>query len=181
MLKVKTTTMLRKSNFFCRSCFVRQFLRKFNAWTNYLYRRQSKMSSSKKWPVKWLCGICLSEFIDWRYSQSCWYFWPSFVNCCSSNIFSGSTLLPSPFTCVNKYTIVAGGSPGRNLPTWILINLRISVYSQPPSCSLFSHDIKRARLYTHTVYTVRKWGEVWVSGPQTDKHLLQSPFTGQFF
>ncbi len=24
--------------------------------------------------VKALCGMCLSEFIDWRYSQSCWYF-----------------------------------------------------------------------------------------------------------
>ncbi len=23
---------------------------------------------------------CLIEFIDWRYSQSCWYFWP-LVNC----------------------------------------------------------------------------------------------------
>jgi hypothetical protein len=23
---------------------------------------------------------CLIEFIDWRYSQSCWYFRPSFVN-----------------------------------------------------------------------------------------------------
>ncbi len=41
-------------------------------------------------------------FIDWRYSQSCWYFRPNFANCCSSNLLSGSTL--SPFPCV-KYTV----------------------------------------------------------------------------
>jgi hypothetical protein len=31
---------------------------------------------------KWLCGCgrCLIEFLDWGYSQSCWYFRPSFVN-----------------------------------------------------------------------------------------------------
>jgi hypothetical protein len=33
---------------------------------------------------------CLIEFIDWRYSQSCWYFRPSFVNFYPSN-------LPNPF------------------------------------------------------------------------------------
>ncbi len=29
------------------------------------------MSSSKSWPVKELCGRCLSEFIDWRLPISC--------------------------------------------------------------------------------------------------------------
>ncbi len=47
-----------------------------------------------------------SLYIDWRYSQSCCHFRPSFVNCCPSNLLSGSTLLPSPpLTCVNKYTV----------------------------------------------------------------------------
>ncbi len=41
--------------------------------------------------LKGLCGRCLSELRDWRYSQSCWYFRPSFVNCCPSF----SLLLPS--------------------------------------------------------------------------------------
>ncbi len=82
------------------------------------------MSSSKKnWPVQGLCGRCLSEFIDWRYCQSCWYFRPSIVNCCSSNVLSGSTLPPSSLC-------------------------------------------KKNTLYTYTVCT--------------DKHLPQSPFTGQF-
>ncbi len=39
---------------------------------------------------------CLIEFIDWRYSQSCWYFRPSFVNYCPSNLLSGSPPHPSP-------------------------------------------------------------------------------------
>ena len=33
---------------------------------------------------------CLIEFIDWRDSQSCWYFRHSFVNNCPSNLLSGS-------------------------------------------------------------------------------------------
>ncbi len=53
----------------------------------------------------WLCGRCLAEFIEWRYSQSCWYFRPSFVNCCPSNLLSGWTLPPSP-PCVNNYSIL---------------------------------------------------------------------------
>ncbi len=50
-----------------------------------------------------LCGRCLSEFIDWRFSQSCWYFRPSFVNCCPSNLLSRS--IPPPPSCVSKYTL----------------------------------------------------------------------------
>ncbi len=30
------------------------------------------------------------------YIQTCWYFRPSFVNCCPSNLLSGSTLPPFP-------------------------------------------------------------------------------------
>ena len=37
---------------------------------------------------------CLIEFIDWRYSQSCRYFRPSFANCWPSNILSGKSLPP---------------------------------------------------------------------------------------
>ncbi len=45
-------------------------------------------SSNKNWPVKKLCGRCLSEFIDCRNSKSCCYFRPSYVNCCASNLVS---------------------------------------------------------------------------------------------
>ncbi len=64
-----------------------------------LYRHQSKMSSYKKLTFK---GTLRQVFIrvytvDWRYSQSCWYFRPSFVNCYTSSLLSGSTLPPPPF------------------------------------------------------------------------------------
>jgi hypothetical protein len=43
-----------------------------------------------------LWGRCLSEFIDWRFSQSCWYFRPSFVIWCPSPLLSGSAHPPFP-------------------------------------------------------------------------------------
>ncbi len=43
----------------------------------------------------------LIEFIDWRYSHSCWHFRPSFVNCCPSNLLSSSPFTsPPPLPCV---------------------------------------------------------------------------------
>ncbi len=68
--------------------------------------------------MKGLSGRCLSEFIDWRYSQSCLYFLPSFVKCCPSNLLSGSTLFPSPPSlcekvyCLHLYSVKGGGVNG---------------------------------------------------------------------
>ncbi len=56
-------------------------------------------------------GRCLSEFIDWRYSHSCWYFRLSFVNCCPSKLFSRSTL-PPPVPKYNIYTDSVWGGGG---------------------------------------------------------------------
>jgi hypothetical protein len=66
---------------------------------------KTKCRHIKKWTcIKGLCGRCLSEFIDWRYSQSCWYFRPIFVNYCPFNLLSGSpapTPPPVPLPSVN--------------------------------------------------------------------------------
>jgi hypothetical protein len=67
---------------------------------NYIDTKE-KCCHIKNWPVKRLCGRCLSDFIHWRYSQSCRYFRPCFANCCPSNLLSVSTLPPSPLPCVN--------------------------------------------------------------------------------
>ncbi len=80
-------------------------------------------------------GTLRKMFIKVHGLIRCWYFRPSFVNCCPSNLLSGSTV-PPPLSCMNKYTV-----------------------------------------YT---YTVCKGGGRG-SRPQTDNHLPQSPFTGQFF
>ncbi len=74
----------------------------WRAIVNYIDTK-AKCRHLKKMTCKRLCGKCLSEFIDWRYSQSCWYFHcfrPSFVNCCPSNLFCSSTLTPPPSSCV---------------------------------------------------------------------------------
>jgi hypothetical protein len=75
------------------------------------------MFSSKKTDCKELCSRWLSEFIDWRYSQSCWYFRPSFVNYCPSNLLFGLTLPPlppPPFPCFKvQYTVYRQCVAGR--------------------------------------------------------------------
>jgi hypothetical protein len=54
--------------------------------------------------------------IDWRDSQSCWYFRPSYVNHCPSPLLSGSTLpsFPSPPSLceIYTYTVCGGGGWG---------------------------------------------------------------------
>ncbi len=64
---------------------------------------KAKCRHLKNWPADGLCAGCFSEFIDRRHSESCWYFWPSFVNCCLSDLLSAS--IPPPLPCVNKYTV----------------------------------------------------------------------------
>ncbi len=61
---------------------------------------------------------CLIEFIGWRYSQSCWYFRPIFVNCCPSpsNLLSGYSspppLPPFPVWICILYTHIQGVGGG---------------------------------------------------------------------
>jgi hypothetical protein len=65
--------------------------------TKKLYRHQSKnVVIYKNLPVKGLCGRCLSESIDWIYNQSRLVFSTQLVNCCPSNLLSGSSLLSFP-------------------------------------------------------------------------------------
>ncbi len=52
--------------------------------------------------VMWFEICALAYFIDWRYSQSCWYIWPSFVNCCPS---------PTKYVHIKSTTVYA---PRRN-------------------------------------------------------------------
>ncbi len=59
---------------------------------------------------------------------------------------------------------------------WVVGPLTLSLVQLSPPPPL--HYVKKYTVYT---YTVCKGRGIWVSGPQTDKHLPQSPFTGQFF
>ncbi len=84
---------------------------------NYKYPK-TKFHHLKNWPVKGLCRRFLSEFIDWTYCKSCWYFRPSFVNCCLSNLLSSSP--PPPSLCqstVYSDSVWLGGGGG----WWVLL------------------------------------------------------------
>ncbi len=60
--------------------------------------KKTECCSSMDYKDKTKCRpyLCLKEFIDWRYSQSCWYFRTSFVNYCPSNLLSCSPPPPPP-------------------------------------------------------------------------------------
>ncbi len=72
------------------------------AWTNYLYRHQSK-NSLKNLPVKGLCGTCFSEFLDRRCSQSCLHFRTRLLTFAALT-FTLFQLSPPPFP-VSKHSI----------------------------------------------------------------------------
>ncbi len=57
---------------------------------------------------------CLINFIDWTYSQSCWYFRPALWSIAPLNFSLGSS--PPPLPCVNKYTVVYS-----TVPTYIAV------------------------------------------------------------
>ncbi len=52
-------------------------------------------------------------YVDWRYSQSCWYFRPRFVNYCPSNLLFGSPPPPLPPFSKLKYSIYRQCVAGR--------------------------------------------------------------------
>ncbi len=115
---------------------------------------------------------CLIKLIAWRYSQSCWYFGPSFVNNCPSNLLSCSPPIPPPHSksqskvqTVCVWEGVGGGALScvgdrilQEFNTLYLTRFRTYKIALPPQ-------------------TKPKGGR----GPQTDKHLAQSPFTDKFF
>ncbi len=76
---------------------------------NYYLDIKSKCRHLKKLTFKETLRqvFIISEFIHQRYSQSCWYFRCSFVNCCPSSPLSGSTLPPPSFSfsCMNTVCI----------------------------------------------------------------------------
>jgi hypothetical protein len=126
--------------FYQCTCITHKYLSPVHGWhhglINYIDTK-AKCSLLKNLPVKGLCGRCLSEFIDWRYSQSCWY-----------NIYDPAL--------------------------WTIAPLTLSLVQSPPlPC------VNKCTEYTYTVC----WGGggIWDSGPQTNKHLPQSSFTGQIF
>jgi hypothetical protein len=63
---------------------------------------------------------CLVEFIDWRYSQSCWYFRLSFVNYYPSNLISGSPPTPLPISQSQSTEYTQTVSSCEEVRWWVL-------------------------------------------------------------
>ncbi len=121
-------------------------------------------------PKSRLCW-CSIEFIDWRYSQSCWYFRPSFMNYCPSNL--SLVHLPHPLPKVKAHCTVyavqavcdwEGGGVGLCWRPYFLQKFN----TQFPT---------RIRTYKIATPTQTKTLEGRVA--QTDKPLPQNPFALQ--
>jgi hypothetical protein len=91
---------------------------------------KAKCRHLKNLPVKGLCGKRLSEFIDWRYIPSCWFFLPSIVNCCSSNLLSGSTP-PPHILCICIHFVGGGGGVLLEFNTMYLTRFRTYKIATP--------------------------------------------------
>ncbi len=116
---------------------------------NYKDTEIAKCRHQTKIFCKGFFGRCLSEFIDWRCSQKCWYFQPSFVNCCPSNLLSGSTP-------VSKYSIYRH-SVRVLLETIFSRSLALCIWPVSEPTKLLDHQIKIRRGGGHRqINTCRK-------------------------
>ncbi len=105
---------------------------------------KAKCRHLHNWPAKGLCGRCLS---DWRYSQSCWYFRPSVVNCCPLT-FSLGQLSPSPLSCIqNIQTVYGWGGGGVLSPVETILcrSLTLRIWPDEKPTRLLDHPKQKPR------------------------------------
>ncbi len=95
-------------------------------------------------------------------------------------IASDPDLRPQPTSLIKKSAPILPGTYFR--PSFVNCCLcpspHLSVSTLPPSHSSLCEEV---HIYCMHVYSVCKGGGYRGSEPQTDKHLPQSPFIGQFF
>jgi hypothetical protein len=77
---------------------------------NYTETKEKCRHLKKKLTCKWTMRRVFIRVYGLEIQSVMLVFWPSFVNCCPSNLLSGSILPPSPLPCVNtvlvKYTVL---------------------------------------------------------------------------
>ncbi len=124
-----------------------------------LYGTEGWRESPSNWPVKGLCGRCFIRVYR-PDSQSCWYFRPSFVNWCPSNLLSGSPPLLPPFP-VSKYKYIQkkcgweGGEWRWALLETIFCSLRLCIWPDSgPTKLLPPFPVWISTRYTRIQYSV---------------------------
>ncbi len=84
--------------------------------------------------------------IDWRYSQSCWYFDPAlFVNYCPSTF--SLVQLPFPLPCVNKYRSIqcVTGGRGSGCVESIYMSHTLCIWPDSEPTKLLHHPKQKPR------------------------------------
>jgi hypothetical protein len=118
------------------------------------------MSSSKRRPVKGLCGRCLSEFIDWGLLISCilsvMLLFSTHLCDLYSHLLCGSTLPPTPIPWVNiRYTHKTSGfktSGFKTSETSGLQNVRFT------KCQVYkTSGLQNVRLQKTSIYILYLW------------------------
>ncbi len=141
----------------------------------------------------WTCKGTLRVFVRLVIQSVMLVFQPSCVNCYTSNPLSGSNLSPPPpfpvwinilWRYFNTFKELSNRFQGINSASLCCL---ASQYDNPIHV-LFLQELHGPHIMfknssTEYTYSVCKGGGVkgFCSGPQTDKHLPKSPFTGQFF
>jgi hypothetical protein len=112
---------------------------------------------------------CLIEFVEWRYSQSCWYF-RTLLGTSAPLTFSLvlSPVIPPPhvFMFSTIHTACNGGGGEGNQVVW------------RSSTGVYTAYLTRFRTYKIALPLQTKTSEG--RGPERDQHLPPNPFTGQF-
>ncbi len=119
----------------------------------------------------------LIEFIDWRYYQSGWYFRPSFVNYCPSNLSLVHLPHPSPpslsqITVYKDSVWLGGGEGGGSLSC-----VGDQILQEFNTLFMIDQIQNLQNCYLYSPQTKTQEGR----GPLTNKHLPQSPLQVNFF
>jgi hypothetical protein len=96
--------------------------------------------------IKYRLYLFLIEFKGWRYNQSCWYFWHSFVNYCPSNLLSSSSPPPPPKANVEYWHCLTG----RGWGCWVVL---VTIF-----CRSFWPDSEPTKLLCHHKQKTRRGG-----------------------
>ncbi len=129
---------------------------------------KTKCCLLKKFTCKGTLRQVFFRVIDWRYMQSCWYFRPSFVNYCPSNLLYGSPT-PPPSLRQIPYIQTVSGWEGKGMLS------PVGDHILQEFNTLYLTRFRTTKLLDHPKQNPRRRG-----GLRQINTMPPSPFTGQF-